>query len=86
MTQETLPCFSPTAQSINLGDLYEHYKGLRYRILAVARHHETLEELVVYQATYGDNDVWVRPLTMFLEEVIIQGQSTPRFKLINDKR
>ena len=80
MNQETLSCFSTLAKSINIGSHYEHYKGLHYKILAIARHSETLEELVVYQAMYGKNDVWVRPLTMFLEN--INDQSHPRFKLV----
>ena len=52
MSQDTLPCLSSKAKSIVVGDLYEHYKGLRYKILGVARHSETLEELIVYQALY----------------------------------
>ena len=81
MTQELLPCFSLSAKSIEVGSLYEHYKGLRYKILAIARHSETLEELVVYQALYGDEDVWVRPLAMFLESITINGQLQSRFKV-----
>ena len=54
MNKETLPSFSAVAQSIIVGSLYEHYKGLRYKIIGVARHSETLEELVVYQALYGE--------------------------------
>lgn len=80
MNQETLPRFSPLAQSISAGSIYEHYKGNRYKILGIARHSETLEELVVYQAL--DGDVWVRPLAMFLENVILYGQSQPRFKKV----
>jgi len=79
MDQESLPCFSLLAQSIEIGSLYEHYKGLHYKILAIARHSETLEELVVYQALYGENNVWVRPLAMFLESV--NEDSQPRFRL-----
>jgi len=82
MSQETLPCFSTEAQSIVIGSFYEHYKGTRYRILSVARHSETLEELVVYRALQEDSDVWVRPLPMFLEEIVIDGKLRPRFKLI----
>jgi hypothetical protein len=80
MSQETLPCFSPSAQSIVVGSLYEHYKGRRYRILGVARHSETLEELVVYQALYGEGNIWVRPLAMFLEQITIDGRPQLRFK------
>ncbi|PJD97341.1 MAG: hypothetical protein CK425_03750 [Parachlamydia sp.] len=82
MSQGVLPCFSPRAKSIVMGGLYDHSKGLRYKILGVARHSETLEELVVYQAFYGDSDIWVRPLEMFLENMTINGQSQPRFKLV----
>jgi len=81
MNQETLPDFSPVAQSIVTGNIYEHYKGPRYKMLGVARHSETLEELVVYQALYGNADIWVHPLSMFLENVTINGQWQPRFKL-----
>jgi hypothetical protein len=77
-----LPSWSPSAQSIKVGGRYEHYKNLPYRVLAIARHSETLEELVVYQALYGEQETWVRPLKMFLEEVAIDGRKVPRFKLI----
>jgi hypothetical protein len=83
MSQEVLPSFSAVAKSIIVGSLYEHYRGLRYKILGVGRHSETLEELVVYQALYGEGDVWVRPLGMFLDNVTIHGQSQPRFKLVH---
>lgn len=82
MNQEVLPCFSPRAKSIVVGGFYDHYKGFRYKILGIARHSETLEELVVYQALYGDSEIWVRPLEMFLENMTINGQSQPRFKLV----
>ena len=82
MSQKLLPCFSSIAKSIVVGSLYEHYKGLRYKIIGVARHSETLEELVVYQALYGEGGIWVRPLGMFLENIVINGQSQPRFKLV----
>ena len=80
MSKEVLPRFSAIAKSIVAGSLYEHYNGLRYKIVGVARHSETLEELIVYQALYGEGDLWVRPLSMFLEHVVINGQSQPRFK------
>jgi hypothetical protein len=82
MSQETLPPFSVQAQSIIVGILYEHYKGLRYKIIGLARHSETLEELVVYQDLYAEGGIWVRPLAMFLENILINGQSQPRFKLV----
>lgn len=67
--------------------IYEHYKGKKYRVLGVAKHSETLEDLVVYEALY-DNKVsklWVRPLKMFLEKVEVNGQKMSRFKYLGNK-
>jgi len=54
----------------------------RYKILSIARHSETLEELVVYQALYGEGGVWVRPVAMFLENASVDGELLPRFTLV----
>lgn len=51
------------------GDFYRHFKNRLYQIVAIAYHSETEEAMVVYQAQYGEKKVWVRPLTMFMEEV-----------------
>lgn len=64
---------------LKLGE-YEHYKGKRYKVIGIARHSETLEELVVYQALYGEYGLWVRPLKMFTERVDINGEEVPRFR------
>ncbi len=64
--------------------LYKHYKGNIYEVIGIAKHTETLEEMVVYKATYqreGEN-LWVRPLKMFLETVIIEGLEKKRFEKI----
>ncbi|MFI4919715.1 MAG: DUF1653 domain-containing protein [Legionellales bacterium] len=79
--KEALPPLSSAAKALKLGT-YEHYSGKQYKVIAVARHSESLEEHVVYQALYGDNDFWVRPLGMFVEQVDIHGKQTPRFKYI----
>lgn len=84
MSPKTPPPFSYLAKSLHVGKLYQHYKGLRYHVIALARHSETLEELVVYQALYGEKGIWVRPLSMFLENVTIEGITQPRFKLLED--
>jgi len=62
--------------------LYQHYKGPQYRVFNVARHSETEEEVVFYQALYGDYGFWVRPLSMFLESVEVDGEQVPRFALV----
>lgn len=61
---------------------YRHYKGNEYTVLGVARHSETLEELVVYRQEYGDRGLWVRPAAMFVETVEINGMATPRFQFV----
>ncbi len=69
--------------SLELG-LYKHYKGNLYEVLGVARHSETVELMVVYKATYqaeGEN-LWVRPLNMFTETVVIDGVEVKRFERI----
>lgn len=67
------------SKSIKLGR-YQHYKGNFYEVIGVAKHSETLEELVVYRTLYGDGGLWVRPLEMFLETVELSGKSIPRFR------
>ena len=65
---------------------YKHYKGKEYEVIAIARHSETLEELVVYKALYqseGENS-WVRPMNMFIEELEIDGKKTPRFEYLGE--
>lgn len=62
--------------------LYRHYKGPEYRVLGVARHSETEEEVVVYQALYGEYGLWVRPLAMFTSDVELDGEQVPRFALV----
>ncbi len=66
--------------------IYEHYKGNRYEVIGVAKHSETLEELVVYKALYGAKDFWVRPLTIFLETVIVNNKKIPRFRYIKKRQ
>lgn len=69
-------------QSIQKG-VYKHYKGNLYEVIDIARHSETLEYVVVYKALYGDYGLWVRPLTMFTENVVIDGNTKPRFIFVH---
>jgi hypothetical protein len=72
---------------VPMGAPFEHYKGKKYQILGVGRHSETLGICVLYQAlydcpTFGDQAVWVRPIEIFLETIVIDGKEMPRFRLI----
>ncbi len=64
--------------------LYQHYKGNEYFVFQIATHSETGEHLVFYRCLYGDYSWWVRPLTMFLEKVTVEGELTPRFEFVRE--
>ena len=68
----------PNLPAIAAG-LYRHYEGGLYQVLALARHSETREPMVVYQALYGEYGHWVRPASMFTETVVVDGNTVPRF-------
>jgi hypothetical protein len=66
---------------------YRHYKGKEYEVIGTAIHSETLEEMVIYKAFYasdefGVNSVWVRPLSMFTENVEVAGATMLRFEYV----
>ena len=63
---------------------YRHYKGKEYEVIGVATHSETEERFVVYRALYGEQGIWVRPAAMFLETVVVNGRSYPRFRRVGD--
>ena len=65
--------------------IYRHFKGNLYNLITVALDSETLEEMVVYQALYGNCGYWVRPLKMWEEQVEYQGQMVERFKYEKDE-
>ena len=58
---------------------YRHFKGNEYEVLGMAKHSETLEPMVVYRALYGEGGLWVRPASMWTEEVDRDGYKGPRF-------
>ena len=63
---------------------YRHFKGMEYAVVGIARHSETMEELVVYRALYGEGGLWVRPAAMWNETVTRDGESFPRFTLLEE--
>lgn len=63
---------------------YRHFKGNEYEVLYVARHSETMEEMVVYRALYGERGIWVRPASMWNELVERDGKTFRRFTKIDD--
>ena len=70
-------------QDIKLGK-YRHFKGKEYEVIGLAKHTETLEEMVVYKEMYGEGMLWVRPASMFTDLKQIDGQLVPRFVLLQE--
>ena len=64
--------------------VYRHYKGKDYLVTGLAHHSETREPLVVYRCLYDDYSLWVRPLAMFTETVLIDGKEVPRFMFMHE--
>jgi hypothetical protein len=69
-------------RNLGIGKKYKHFKGNEYLVLHTAKHSETLEDLVVYQALYGERGIWVRPLDMFLGQAEVNGRYVNRFEEI----
>lgn len=65
-------------QEITVGKVYRHYKGNLYKIIALAKHSETVEDMIVYQSVLN-NDIWVRPFHMWNE--VVDEKGTLRFTL-----
>lgn len=63
---------------------YRHFKGNEYEVLYIAKHSETMEDMVVYKALYGEGGIWVRPASMFCEEITRDGKTFKRFEKIED--
>lgn len=68
---------------IKLGK-YKHFKGNEYEVIGIAKHSETLQEFVVYKALYGEQGLWVRPLSMFEETITRDGKTFKRFEYIGE--
>ena len=63
---------------------YRHFKGNYYEVIGIAHHTETMEEMVVYRALYGEHGLWVRPAVMWTETVDRDGYHGPRFQYIEE--
>ena len=63
---------------------YRHFKGGEYEVIGIAHHSETMEDMVVYRALYGERALWVRPASMWNETVTRDGVTHPRFTYIGD--
>lgn len=64
---------------------YKHYKGQHYSVLGLALHSETEEWMVLYVPLYGQGGFWVRPASMFMENVVHEGRAVPRFSYCGDQ-
>ncbi len=75
-------------EDLVIGGIYRHYKGKNYLVRELARHSETSEWMVVYECLYPDPEskLWVRPLSLFLGEVIVEGRRVSRFSYIGDRK
>ena len=71
-------------RTIKPGKKYRHFKGNEYLVMHVAKHSETLEEHVVYQALYGERGIWIRPLAMFLDKKEVGEKLVYRFEEIEE--
>ena len=69
---------------IKLGK-YRHFKGNEYEVIGIAKHSETLEEMVIYRQLYGEGGYWVRPANMWNEEVVSDGKTYMRFTYIGEE-
>lgn len=67
-----------------IGRTFRHFKGKRYRLEGFAKDSETLEEMVVYRALYGEHGLWVRPAKMFFETIARDGKTMKRFEPVEE--
>lgn len=65
--------------------IYQHYKGNNYEVIGLATHSEDESKLVVYRPLYGEKALWVRPLSMFTENVKVNGRQVARFRYLGEK-
>ena len=66
--------------------IYRHFKGNEYEVIGIAHHSESMEDMVVYRALYGDGDLWVRPASMWNETVVRDGKTYRRFTYLGESK
>lgn len=64
---------------------YRHFKGNEYEVIGIGKHSETLEEMVIYRALYGDGGYWIRPASMWNEEITRDGKTFRRFEPVEEE-
>jgi len=66
--------------------IYRHYKGNEYEVIGFSKHSETLEDMVIYKALYGEGGTWVRPLSMWDNPIEMDGKTVKRFEYIGSSK
>ena len=69
---------------IKINGIYRHYKGNMYKVIAIGKYSETLDQLVVYQALYGNNEIWCRPISMWNDDINVDGKIQKRFQITEE--
>ena len=69
---------------VEINKIYRHYKGKLYKVIAIGKHTESLDDLVVYESLYDNHQIWCRPISMWEEEIEVNGKRIRRFELIED--
>lgn len=84
--QTLITKFENAKKKVKIGGKYLHYKGHEYKLIGLALHSETLEVMVIYKPLYKtEADYWVRPFSMWLEKVEVNGKKIPRFQKLIKK-
>ena len=83
--EELAQKIAKAATAVEVGAIYEHYKHLKYTVVAVALQEETGEPCVIYQAEYGEHLIWSRPLSSWQKQIDVDGKKVQRFTRITEK-
>lgn len=64
--------------------IYRHYKGNMYKVLHIAKHSETLEDMVIYQDVNAPDKIWARPASIWNDDIEMNGKTVKRFELVEE--